>query len=192
MSPEVAASKKDNFTGTGSAKFTQVEVGHVLSMTSYLRVLGISGLNLDVEDQRGVKFRILQSGSNLSETLVDQTMHSANAHNRTVECSRTELLEVFSRVGDAVFTMTYRKQPDVLDAFESIKTGNVLKSHAEQKKALKLAMAGKTRIITGYVISSENAMGRTLVYDLDQKGPRLIDHRTVDALVFKDVRYVVK
>jgi hypothetical protein len=183
---------KPDYVGHGTAEFGKMRVGHYLSYTSYLQVKGIHGMNVDVQDERGISFSIIQPTSTERNNLVTNSMHSADTYFETKFVSRTELLEVFTKAGDAVYTVDYRKQVDPMKAFETLKTGNKLKSHEEQKKDLKKALEGEKRTLIGHTISSETGLGRSLVYDLVNKGLKQVDHRTIDSLILKGIKYAVK
>ncbi len=186
-----AESTKTSFVNPGTAERGALQVGERLSMTSYLTVMGIRGAEIAVEDHRGVNF-VIKDGHMNEGSLVNQTMHSATLVKDTVKKNRTELVETMLKTaGDAVMQVTFHKQVDALEAFEAIKSGNVLKSHAEQKKALKEALKGEERVLNGYMLTSENTMGRTLFYDLDAKAPRWVDHRTITSLILKGIKYQV-
>jgi hypothetical protein len=175
----------------GTAQMEVLKAGDYLSYTSYIQVKSIQGMNLEVEDQRGIAFSIKQGGT-MQDSLVNQTMHSAHSYSHVEKKTRSELLEIFAQSGDVLYTVEYRKQVDPLKAFDQIKTGNKLKSHEEQKKDLKKALEGEPRTLIGHTISSETGMGRSLVYDLESKGFKQVDHRTIDSLILKGVKYIVK
>ena len=49
--------------------------------------------------------------------------------------------------------------------------------------------------MTCHLVNTENNLGRSTVIDLDAKGEnkfRQIDHRTIEFIVFKNVKYVLK
>lgn len=176
------------FVNPGTARMEAVQKNDWLSYTSYIKVLDIQGSNLKVIDQRGVVFGIQQGDGNSS--LVNQTMHSASYVAQEVVISRTQLVEKMLSAGNAIMTATYYKQVDPEKAFEQVKTGQVIKTHAEQKKDFKKALEGERRILTGYILKEEGGMGRTLFYDLEAQGPRLVDHRSIETLILKGIKYI--
>ena len=53
---------------------------------------------------------------------------------------------------------------------------------------------GITVEITGHLVESENYLGRSLIIDLNNVAPynfRQVDHRTIEHIIFKNVKYCV-
>ena len=53
---------------------------------------------------------------------------------------------------------------------------------------------GKKSEITGHLVDSEAIMGRSLIIDLNApkgKGFRTVDHRTIEYIIFKNVKYTL-
>ena len=56
-------------------------------------------------------------------------------------------------------------------------------------------IAGQTCKMTCNMVEVENNLGRSLVIDLDGKGPskfRQVDHRSIDYIIFQNNKYVLK
>lgn len=54
---------------------------------------------------------------------------------------------------------------------------------------------GTKRLLRGYLVSSENLLGRSSVIDLDVPSGhplRLVDHRTISFLILDNVKYILK
>lgn len=54
---------------------------------------------------------------------------------------------------------------------------------------------GTKRLLRGYLVSSENLLGRSSVIDLDVLSGhplRLVDHRTISFLILDNVKYILK
>lgn len=64
------------------------------------------------------------------------------------------------------------------------------------KNISKEAIAGEERTLVGYLLNVEPKMGRSVAIDLevpfDRHRIRQIDHRTLNWLILKNVKYVVK
>lgn len=184
-------------------KRTDVEkltVGSFLSETQYYIVTGIEASGkVIVRNERGLEFGI-------SKGIVEEGMFSAGQAEEIVELTRTELIEKFKHVGDTVFTVCFNKQPaatEINEAIEKCNKGKIL-SIKDMKKVVKEAFKGEERVLTGYLISTETGFGRSMVIDLDlpyqlndstnkyDTRIRQVDHRTLNWLVFKNVKYVVK
>jgi hypothetical protein len=172
---------------------TKLKVGDKLSRISYITILKLgseSGFtNYEVENENGFKWGI--SGDILAEEC-----YSADQYNETKEVTRTELIEIFSKVGDAVFTVNFNKLPTADDFLALTRDeGNKIRSYKDMEKDFK-KLKGAERTLTGYTVDIENGFGRTTVVDLqveDKKNPlRQIDHRTLNWLICRNIKYVVK
>jgi hypothetical protein len=81
------------------------------------------------------------------------------------------------------------------DAFDSVCNKGKIKANAVIKKELSKAMEGEERTLIGYTISREISWGRSMVIDLeteDNNKIRQVDHRTINWLICKNVKYSVK
>lgn len=177
--------------------FRQIKKGDFLSETQYYEVVGVNPSGIQVKNERGFEFGI-QSG------IVEEGIYSASQVLEEVQVTRTELIEIFSKVGDTVFTVCFNKQPtseSINEAIESANKGKILPI-AELKKLVKAAYKGEERILTGYLVKVETGFGRSMVIDLEadtsKSTPewdarlRQVDHRTLNWLISKNVKYIVK
>lgn len=167
----------------------QLKEGDYLSRTSYMRVKGVAGGAIFVENEQGLNWSI-------GRDIVEKECYSHNQVLETKEVTRTELIGIFSQTGDAVYTVNYCKQPKVEDAYDAVANDGRLKTNAAIKKALKEKMKGEERTLIGYTIKPEPLWGRSMVVDLEQPDKqdniRQVDHRTLNWLILKNVKYVVK
>jgi len=46
-------------------------------------------------------------------------------------------------------------------------------------------------LITGYLVNTENSLGRSTVFDLKDNTVKQVDHRTIEWIVFKNVKYPI-
>lgn len=189
------------------SQVAKLKIGDRLSETQYYEVLAtgspvVNG-TIKVKNERGFEFSI-------GYGIVEEGIYSADQYNEEVFVTRTELIERFSKCGDTVFTVNYHKQPEVKtinEAIESANKGKILPI-AELKKIVKEAYKGEERTLTGYLISVETGFGRSLVIDLkadtSKSTPatadkpaydariRQVDHRSLNFLVQKNIKYTVK
>ncbi len=49
----------------------------------------------------------------------------------------------------------------------------------------------KRSMITGYIVNTENSLGRSSVIDLKDNTVKQVDHRTIEWIVFKNVKYLI-
>lgn len=176
--------------------FSDLRKGQYLSEQQYYKIVSVDDATIDIVNERNLPFTI-------GKSIVEEGMHTANQVDETVEVTRTELVEIFSKVGDVIFTINFNKQPtaDVInDAIESANRGKILPIK-DLKKLVKDAYKGEERTLIGYLVSNETGFGRSMVIDLElERGNnpdwdariRQVDHRTLNWLIFKRVKYVVK
>lgn len=183
---------------------SRLKVGDRLSETQYYEVLTIAPSGtVEVKNERGFTFGI-------GYGIVEEGIFSADQFNEEVFLTRTELIKRFAECGDTVFTVNYHKQAemkDINDAIESVNRGKILPI-AEIKKLVKTAYKGEERTLTGYLISVETGFGRSLVIDLKADASkstpataekaawdsriRQVDHRSLNWLIQKNIKYTVK
>jgi len=178
------------------SKFSELDTGQFLSETQYYKVISRNGLELEVENERGFQFSI-------NKDIVEEGIYSGHQYNQELQVTRTELIEKLSKVGDTVFTVCFNKQPTVdaiNEAIESAHEGKIIPIK-ELKKLVKNAYKGEERILTGYLLKTETGFGRSTVIDLEaDRGNkpdwdsriRQVDHRTLNWLIFKNVKYFLK
>lgn len=167
-----------------------------LSETQYYEVTRVSGNRINVKNERGFEFGI-------ASNIVEEGMYTADQYAEVVEVNRTQLIEIFSKVGDTIFTVNFNKQPkakDINDALANINKGKII-ANAEIKKVVKEAYKGENRTLIGYLKHTETGFGRSSVIDLEQERgdnpdwdarTRQVDHRTLNWLISKNVKYIVK
>lgn len=168
-----------------------------LSETQYYEVLSIERDTIKVLNERGFDF-------SASHAIVEEGMFSSDQFAETVEVTRTQLIEILGSVGDTVFTVSFNKMPtadSINEAIESLNKGSILPVK-EMKKRVKEAFKGEERILVGYLISTETGFGRSMVIDLEIKRDlskpdydnriRQVDHRSLNWLIHKNTKYIVK
>lgn len=177
--------------------FLRVKEGSYLSETQYYKVSRITGLSAEVVNERG--FPLTISGG-----IIAEGMYTADQYSEVKDVTRTELIGIFNSVGDTIFTVNYHKQPSadsINDAIESANRGKILPIK-EMKKLIKDAYKGEERTLVGYLIKNETGFGRSMVIDLEADTSkstkdwdsriRQVDHRTLNWLIWKNVKYQVK
>ncbi len=165
-------------------------VGDKLSRISYLEVIRKTALSVTVRNQEGLEWDITSS-------IVENECYSASQHESdVVEVTKTEMAQIFSELGDSVFTVNFNKQPKVEDVFDTIANTGKLISNAEMKKRLVEGMKGEERTLVGYKTNTENDLGRSNVVDLElpiteKNRLRQVDHRSINWLITKNVKFKV-
>jgi len=178
------------------SQVSKIQEGDFLSETQYYQVVKVAPTSIEVKNERNFTFHV-------GNAIVEEGMYSASQFNEVQEITRTELIEIFRLVGDTVFTVSFNKLPeikDINDAIEGLNDGRILPVK-EMKARVKEAFKGKERILTGYLVKTETGFGRSVVIDLEiDKGSnpeydnrlRQVDHRTLNWLIYKNVKYQVK
>jgi len=184
---------------TSSSKRTDIsklKVGDHLSETQYYKVTEIQDGKVGLENERGLELRV-------TNRIIEEGMYSASQFGDTVTLSRTALCEVLENAGDSIFTVNFNKQLKEKDVVtEIMATIDELGSDADTKTltkkiraAVKKGVGGQVRTLVGYMVKTEAKMGRSQVIDLEAPGKhryRLVDHRTINWLILKNVKYTTK
>lgn len=167
--------------------------GDKLSRISYVTVIDTDYNSVQVKNEEGLIWDI-------TKDIVAKECYSANQFNEEREVSRTELIEIFNNVGNAVFTVNFDKLPTAED-FLKLTRGEegVIRSFKDMEKDFK-KLKGENRTLVGYLVKPENGFGRSLVIDLEadttkeSKAPkfRQVDHRSLNWLICKNTKYIVK
>lgn len=173
-------------------------VGDYLSEVQYYKVIKINPKTVVLVDDKGKE-------SFVDKELIALGMHSASQYMSEKVVTRTEIKEILEKAGNNVFTVNFNKQvkekevkDKLLNAIKD-EEGNPLSFEEMEKGLKKLSkhlMEGEQRTLIGHLYSIEPEMGRSQVVDLEiPRGTyriRLVDHRTINWLILKNVKYVVK
>lgn len=93
--------------------------------------------------------------------------------------------------------MNFKKQATEQNAAQALQDADVTMFTDEKKRAqfAQQLLQGEQCAMTCHMVEVENDLGRSLVIDLttDKENKfRQIDHRTIDSIIFKNVKYTVK
>lgn len=174
------------------SSFGQIKKGSRLSETQYYEVIGVEkgsfreGGSVRVRNERGFEFTI-------SRNIVEEGIYSADQFQEEVKVTRTEMVAVLEGAGDCIFTVNFHKQlspKEMADKLNKIKSKNIT------QKAAKEALLGEERTLVGYLLNTEPKMGRSQVIDLEIDTElhriRQVDHRTLNWIILKNVKYTLK
>ena len=133
----------------------------------------------------------------MSRDILEKEMYAANIFDTEEKISRTNLVELMTNARETAVTVNFHKKVD--DAYVKEILSNAGKQdfqNAAKLKALSKELShGKQIEMTCFLTKSEGTLGRSLCIDLNApwgKNFRQIDHRTVESLVLKNVKYTVK
>ena len=85
------------------SNFKHIKDGDKLSETQYYTVEDVSRSGIMVVNDRGMRFTI-------SKDIVEEGIYSANQFSEEKKITKTEMAELFSHIGDTVFTVNFNKQ----------------------------------------------------------------------------------
>ena len=126
-----------------------------------------------------------------------EKMASASHYKQEVAMNMTALAELLETFSDTVFTVQFHKQPTVesaQEALESVKYAD-LTDKKTASQLVKEITDGALCTMTCHLITVENHFGRSTVIDLGAQTEnkfRQVDHRTIEYIIFKNVKYVLK
>jgi hypothetical protein len=127
----------------------------------------------------------------MSKDLLARDAWSSDHFSQEVKTGMTELAAILTQCRDTIFTVSFKKKVDLSEIEANLKKINF--NDAKSIKSLqKRVTEGENREITGYLTNVENDLGRSLVIDLNVQGKsqfRLVDHRTINWIIFKNVKY---
>ena len=183
--------------GTGKKKvdqtplwdFKQLAPDQYFSNISYLKVNNIDGNKITVTNHRGSVWHV-------SKDILVRDMWSADHFEQTVKCNMTDLVTILESVGDTVFKIAFKKKLDEKKLAEDLSGMdlNDMKNATLLNKLAKELTDGKEVEMVSHLCESESFMGRSLVIDLNApegKGYRQVDHRTIQWIVYKNVKYIL-
>ncbi|MGI0482791.1 hypothetical protein ACN4EE_18645 [Geminocystis sp. CENA526] len=188
---------KPAITSKGNLDVEKIQVGEYLAEIQYYKVIKVNPKTIKVVSDKGVE-------SNIDKELVFE-MYSASQYSIEKYITRTEINHILSNIGQQIFTVNFNKQVKPTDIKNKLLTaikdeeGNPLSYENIEKNLQKISKdlnKGEERTLIGYLLEINNEMGRSSAIDLEiEKGKnrlRQIDHRTINYLIFKNTKYIVK
>lgn len=180
-------------TKNAKADFSQLQVGEYLSETQYYKIIALDKDSIEVENERGLTF-------NIDSEIVEEGMWSASQYKTEKQITRTEICEHLAKAGNNIFTINFDKQVKVKDSSEKIQQLLANADNYKTKKSIneftKDLLTGENRTLVGYLINCEPMTGRSTVIDLeissDRHRLRQVDHRSIQWMILKNVKYIVK
>jgi hypothetical protein len=168
---------------------SKIAVGQWLSQTQYYHVKAIEGTRITVENQWGNLMLV-------SKDIIEK-MDSADHFEKEVGMNMTALAELLETLSDTIFQVNFRKQPNKDDAVELLKAAEFadLKDKAKLAALSKGIIEGQPCNMICHLVKAENLLGRSTVIDLTAKTEnkfRQIDHRTIESIIYKNVKYSLK
>lgn len=128
----------------------------------------------------------------MARDILETEMHSGLAFEKEEKVSRSELVEKMIGAGETAFTIQFNKKVDAQHINRVLAAAG---AEPDLKQISKDIIIGQEVSMTCYFSKTENQLGRSLVMDLNGpngKNFRQIDHRTVNSLILKNVKYALK
>lgn len=146
-----------------------------------------------LRNERGFEYRAQAS-------IIEEGMDSANQFTQTQRISRTALVGILESTAGCVFTVNFNKQPTAEGNLERLNKAmennfETLKNPAARAELAANLILGEDRTIRGVLDRTEQKLGRTRVFDQDvpdENNQRLVDHRTVNWMIYKNIKYIVQ
>jgi hypothetical protein len=179
-------------------KFEELKKGACLSEVQYYRVVKVSGTKIQLKN--GLEQDIV-----VDKEYVQDCLTSADQYTEEVKVTKTEMAKLFLENPNVVFTISFNKQvkpedvsKEIMGAYE----GSTPKTmEMAIKKAVKSALNGIERVLVGYHNGIQDDLGRISAIDMNiEKDPtkdynnalRLVDPRTINYLILRGKKYIVK
>ncbi|MBH22942.1 MAG: hypothetical protein CMH57_00515 [Myxococcales bacterium] len=169
---------------------SKLQVGERLSRIQYYEVLEI---NLEdnvvkLQNEHGFKFTV-------TPNIIEAEMYTATQYAVEEKVSRTELVEKLESAGETVFAVTFLKQVTDKGIAAKLKDldPDAVRTDKSRRALARELLKGEERTLVGYLLTAEPKLGRSMVIDLEvpsgKHNIRMVDHRTIQSLVLKNVLY---
>lgn len=171
--------------------FKKLKEGEKLSETQYYKVIKIKGDKVQIKNGLGQDVVV-------DKNYVENCLISGEQFTEEKTLTKTELAKLFLENPNVVFTVSFNKQVKPEDVTKEImgayERSTVKTMETAVKKAVKAALNGQERILTGYHTGVQDDFGRVSAMDMniDKDPMRLVDPRQLNYLIIKGVKYNVK
>ena len=123
-----------------------------------------------------------------------QSMYSADHYQIEVNTNMSDLAEILQSVQDNIFTVQFQTKPNVEDTVKALMAhkDEQLNDPRKISKLAKQIVTGNLVKMVCHLVKIESNVGRSLVIDLtatSENKIQLIDHRSVEFIVYHNVKY---
>ncbi len=184
------------------ANFKNLTAKTKLSETQYYTVNKIQGNKVQLVNDFGEKIVV-------DDKYVEKCLVSSDEFTEEKTMSRTDITNLFLSSTNTALTVNYNKQVNETEVKKKLHALYPNKGHImsetdfkkEVDKALKVALEGEERTMVGRHYGSQDEFGRIRFIDMEQEKDnskeydtrqRLVDPRTLNWMILKGVKYIVK
>lgn len=138
----------------------------------------------------------------VARNIVNNTYFSADHFEQEEKVSKTDLVEIMRSAGPQIMQIRFEKKVQPKSAAETLKTIadtdlQSFKSDSKLKEIGKMVTTGPNRVVVGHLMPNDDArsvlaFGRSMVFDLEKGRPVQVDHRTLQWVILRNVKYVAK
>ncbi len=172
-----------------SCNAKNLTVGTKFSRTSYGEIVEvIANGTFVVKNEEGKEWQI-------TGDIVAEEFFTPDQYDDAFELTRTELFEELLKQQRIVMTVFFTKKPDhkkLVLTVEKLMEGDQPCNKRELSKILKEATTGEERTMIGRHYGAIDEFGRLQFVDMENKGLRLVDPRTVEWFIAGNIKYVLK
>ncbi len=119
-------------------------------------------------------------------------MYNSDVFASEEKLSLTKVAEKLEQANTACFTVCFNTKIDEKDVAAKLSEASLDDLKNNSKKIAGELLHGEQRILVGRLAGGERKLGRSLVIDLPTQGFRQVDHRTLNWLILKNVKYTIK
>ena len=180
------------FYQSGKVDYNKIKKGDILSRSSYYKVI-----QKDEENKKFVVENEWGSKIEMDEHMAKQEFYSASNVINEVHLTHRQIVNQLKHVdGSVLFTVCYRKQPTTQLMQQMIEDKIQKNKKITKVFCAELLTKGESREIVARMKNLDELMGRTYVFDLEidarHNRIRCIDNRTIEWLIYKGTKYIVK
>jgi hypothetical protein len=158
-------------------------VGNWFSGTSYFRVTKIDGDEITTQSS---DHEVL-----VSRDILESEMYNASVYAKEEKLPITKVVKVLKEAHSTAFTISFNCKIDEKAVAQKLESCTAQEFKDAKKLAAEL-LTGKETIFTGRLTKTEGKLGRSLVVALNAYNFASVDHRTINYLIIKNVKYIVK
>lgn len=171
---------------TRRCDLAKVKEGHVFSRHSFGKVIAIHrGMNrIELRNSEGLQWTV-------DGAILEQEFSFAEQSDGVEEVSRTRAIEVVTENPRTAMTINFNKKADPKAVAKELAAGQGSLSAKDWNAKVSTLLDGEERTMIGwhYGVFDDH---KRLSFIEDEKGPRLVDPRTINYVICNRVRYNVK